>query len=255
MNKSGSFGMALQQALSFSDFLIRIPRAEAVFWPGCALQNLEPRILKKTLLVLSRAEPGIQMAAACCGQPTRYLFPERMESRERQLQKMLKDRGIKRIYTACPNCTLQLQGQPEIKVIPVWDTLAKHLRPEDLEPGAQDCIWHDPCPTRKDALQQRAVREILKLRGITPQEPVQTGCHTHCCGNFHMLHITDPASSRTMRQRRLGQFPESGVIASSCEGCLSAFRGEGRDTAHLLELLFGRSKTRGWGNRLKNTWK
>ena len=46
------FGMAFQQWLSF--LLLRVPEAEAVFWPGCALMKLEPEILEKTMEVLRR---------------------------------------------------------------------------------------------------------------------------------------------------------------------------------------------------------
>jgi hypothetical protein len=70
-----------------------------------------------------------------------------------------------------------------------------------------------------------------------------------------MMAATDPEKSRKMRLARLADFPENTIIASSCEGCLGAFRSEGRSTRHLLELLFGASCSRGWGNRFKTTWK
>jgi hypothetical protein len=70
-----------------------------------------------------------------------------------------------------------------------------------------------------------------------------------------MLAATDPEKSRKMRLNRLKEFPEDRIIVSSCEGCLGAFRGEGRQTLHLLELLFGRSEGRGWANRIKTTLK
>jgi len=70
-----------------------------------------------------------------------------------------------------------------------------------------------------------------------------------------MMAATDPEKSATMRRNRLKEFPEDRTIVSSCEGCLGAFRGEGRQALHLLELLFGQSKSRGWGNRFKTTMK
>lgn len=58
-----------------------------------------------------------------------------------------------------------------------------------------------------------------------------------------------------MRAHRLEELGEERIILSNCEGCLDAFRSEGRETCHLLELLFGRSKTRSWLNRIKITRK
>ena len=82
----------------------------------------------------------------------------------RRLLNLLKKKGVKRIYTACPNCTLQLRDfEPE--VVPIWPVLARHLTVEDMAALTGRFIWHDPCPTRKDMAQQEAVRQILALRG------------------------------------------------------------------------------------------
>jgi len=248
-------GMACHQALSFSDFLMRIPETEAVFWPGCALMNLDSAILQKTLAVLRRAEPEIALAAGCCGQPTVYLFPEKAEKRRKQLIGLLEKKGVKRIYTACPNCTLQLQELDAFEIVPVWPVLADCIRPEDIEKPDGSFIWHDPCPTKTDPDQQNAARKLLDISGCDWTEPAHTGKNTICCGNFHMMKFSAPNKQQKMRTRRLAELPEDRTILSSCEGCLNAFRSSGRSTCHLLELLFGKSKKRGWGNRIHTTLK
>ena len=254
MSKLGKMVVGIHQAVSFSAAMVRVPKAEAVFWPGCALMTLDPAILNRTLEVLKRAEPGIQMAAACCGNPSASLFPKKLDGRKQRLLKRLQNRGVKRLYTACPNCTVQLKGFG-LEVIPIWQVLTECLTADDLASLSGSYVWHDPCPTRKDILQQEAVRQILALRRCDCIQPEHTGCNTLCCGSKNMLHCTNPQASEKIRDRRLSEFPEDRVIVSSCEGCLSAFRGANRDTAHILELLFGKSRSRGWGNRLKNTWK
>lgn len=255
MSKGSRFGMAFHQGIGFSNALMKIPEAEAVFWPGCALMNLDEKILQKTLAVLRRAEPEIQMACGCCGQPTVYLFPEKADARRTKLVRMLQKRGVKRIYTACPNCTLQLRELEDFEIIPVWPVLAAHTKPADVCTPEGGFIWHDPCPTRKEPEQQAAARTLLGISGCDCTEPEHTGCRTNCCGNFHMMQAVDPEKSRKMRLNRLKEFPEDRVIVSNCEGCLGAFRSEKRKTIHLLELLFGISKSRGWGNRIKTTLK
>ena len=255
MAKASYFGMRLHQGLGFSRLLMKIPASEAIFWPGCALLNLDGEILEKTLAVLRRAEPGIELACGCCGQPTMYLFPEKSEARKSRLVSLLKKQGVKRIYTACPNCTLQLRQLPDFEIIPVWGVLAEYIRSEDVAAPEGQFAWHDPCPTRSDPAQQEAARILLAKSGCTCIQPDCSGCKTKCCGNFHMMAATDPEKSRKMRLARLSDFPEGATIASSCEGCLGAFRSEGRSTRHLLEILFGRSRSRGWVNRFKTTWK
>lgn len=255
MSKGSRFGMAFHQGLGFSSLLMKIPQSEAVFWPGCALMTMDGEILQRTLAVLRRAEPEIRLACGCCGQPTKYLFPEKAEKRTGKLVHLLKKQGVKRIYTACPNCTLQLRELKDFEIIPIWPVLAEHIRKEDLNVSGGRFIWHDPCPTRNEPDQQAAARKLLSISGCDCCEPQHTGCKTLCCGNFHMMAATDPEKSAKMRCRRLAEFPEDKTIASSCEGCLGAFRGEGRNTCHLLEILFGKSGTRSWGNRIKTTLK
>ena len=255
MNKSGNFGMKCHQALSFCGLMIRIPKTEAVFWPGCALLNLDPEILEKTVEVLRRGEPEIRLAAGCCGQPTVYLFPEQAKKRRKKLVRLLKKQGVRRIYTACPNCTMQLKQLEGFEVLPVWPVLAAHLKKEDGAAMDGSFVWHDPCPTRNDPVQQAAARKLLNLGGYDWTEPEHTGEKTRCCGNIHMLRAVDAEKSEKMRKNRLAELDGTRVIASSCEGCLDAFRSEGRRTCHLLELIFGKSTSRGWGNRLKTTWK
>ena len=255
MNKSSNFGMAFHQGLGFSALLMKIPKTEAVFWPGCALLNLDGEILEKTLEILRRAEPDIQMACGCCGQPTVYLFPKKVNRCKGKLVGLLKKQGVKRIYTACPNCTVQLRELDGFEIVPIWPVLAAHMTPSDITVPQGQFIWHDPCPTRNEPEQQAAARKLLTLCSCDFCEPEHTGSCTRCCGNFHMLAATDPEKSAKMRRNRLKEFPEELIIASSCEGCLGAFRGEGRNTLHLLELLFGKSHARGWGNRFKTTLK
>lgn len=255
MSKGSRFGMAFHQGLGFSTLLMKIPKTEAVFWPGCALMTLDGEILEKTLEILRRAEPEIQMACGCCGQPTVYLFPEKTEKRRTKLVRMLQKQGVKRIYTACPNCTIQLRDLAGFEIIPLWPVLAEYMKPGDISVPTGSFIWHDPCPTRNAPEQQKAARDLLAASGCDCTEPEHTGCRTNCCGNFHMLAATDLEKSRKIRLKRLEEFPEDRTIVSSCEGCLGAFRSENRSTVHLLELLFGKSKSRSWGNRIKTTLK
>ena len=255
MNKSGNFGMVFHQALGFSSLMMRIPKSKAIFWPGCALMNLDTEILEKTLEILRRTEPEIRLAAGCCGQPTVYLFPEKADKRKNKLLNFLKKQGIKRIYTACPNCTLQLRELGDFEIIPIWSVLAEHLEKTDVMPPEGSFIWHDPCPTRNDPAQQAGARKLLAVSGCNYVEPEFTGVKTRCCGNFHMMRATDPEKSARMRCKRLDDLGSERIILSNCEGCLDAFRSEGRETCHLLELLFGKSKSRGWGNRFRTTRK
>lgn len=255
MNKASAAGMKLHQGISFSSTFMNLSKSEEVFWPGCALMNIDNGILERTLEVLRRSEPDIGVSTCCCGQPTRYLFPKEHGKRQQKLIALLKKRGVKRIYTVCPNCAVELRKLNIVETIPIWQVLADSIKPEDIQQGQSACAIHDPCPMRKDTVQQEAVRRLLSIAGAAVTEPEHNRESTICCGNFHMMRAIDPEKSDVMRKRRLNEFKEDTLITSYCEGCLSAFRDEGRNTAHLLEILFGTSKVRGWKNRILYTIK
>ena len=94
MNKSGGLGMRLHQAASFSGPLMGVDRCRAVFWPGCALMSMDPALLERTLDVLRREEPGMGLSTCCCGQPTRYLEPEKFHRRRDRLVRLLEGSGV-----------------------------------------------------------------------------------------------------------------------------------------------------------------
>ena len=98
MSRSGRWGMRLHQWLSFRGAMMRLSRAEAVFWPGCALMNLDGAVLERTREVLERAEPGIGLSTCCCGQPSACLFPEEARARREAEQGMAeKDAELARL--------------------------------------------------------------------------------------------------------------------------------------------------------------
>ena len=250
MDKSGSLGMACHQALSFAPPVMALSRREAVFWPGCALMQLEAAILLKTAEVLRREEPDLGLSACCCGQPSRYLLEGAYPARRDALAALLRKRGVRRVYAACPNCARELEGLVEVRLI--WSVLARWVRGADLSGGTGAVTLHDPCPLRNQPEELSAARALLELSGADVFEPEHARERTVCCGNIQMLRTRDPEKSRALRIARIGEFPQGQPVASCCEGCLDAFRGEGLDTVHLLEVLFG-SGARGWGNRLSFT--
>ena len=250
MNKSGSLSMACHQALSFAPPMMALSQREAVFWPGCALMQLDPAILLKTAEVLRRGEPELGLSACCCGQPTRYLLAEAHAARRDRLAGLLKKRGVRRVYAACARELGEL-GCAEVR--PVWSALAAHIRREDVAGGVPSVAIHDPCPMRNQPEELAAVRALLELAGADIAEPAHSRQRTVCCGNVRMLRARSPERSGALRRQRIGEFPPDRPVTSCCEGCLDAFRSEGLATVHLLEVLFGRSEKRGWGSRLAFT--
>jgi len=242
-------GMRLHQALSFSPLFARCDRADAVFWPGCALLAKAPAVLEATVKTLRVGEPGIGMCTDCCGQPTKYLFGDTAYRRKKQfIRRQLELNHVRRIYTACPNCLQSLREITDVEVLPVWPLLDRHYSPETPMSGA----WalHDPCPCRNMPEVQNAARSLLRKAGAEIVEFAHCREQTRCCGNRGMLHVRRPEEAAKMRRSRAREVPAP-QVTSYCQGCLGSFTEEGFPTAHLLEILYGKSRRCGWLNRLR----
>lgn len=254
MEASGRFGMRVHQAVSFCRGLMHVPRTDAVFFPGCALLSYDPALLQRLLELLRRIEPDIALAVGCCGQPTKYLEPALFAKRTEKMHNSFVVNGVRRIYTACPNCANLLADMHCGSVIPVWETLNQIITPQDVpNHHGESYVLHDPCPVRRDRTQQDAVRSLLKKAGVKVVECARSRDKTVCCGNIAMLRAADPKKSAAMRAERLHEIPAHLPVASYCAGCVDAFASEGCDSAHLVELLVKKSSARGWRNRIANT--
>ena len=176
------------------------------------------------------------------------------QRRSAKLLRLFEQQGVKRIYTACPNCTKLLSDLHSASVIPVWETLDRSTSEVDLaDQGGVAFALHDPCPVRTDRAQQDAVRSLLAKACVTIAEFPHNRENTQCCGNIAMLRARDPEKSAVMRTARIKEISSELPVTSYCAGCVDAFSSEVHNTAHLIELLFGRSKKRGWSNRIRNT--
>ncbi|NCB31965.1 MAG: hypothetical protein EOM66_11235, partial [Clostridia bacterium] len=227
--------------------------AQNVFFPGCALMELDPAIVQKTLDALRKEVPDMALCPLCCGYPARYSRSAAIyEKKAARLRKSLERRGVKRIYSACPNCTQMLGAMGGYEIIPIWGILA---RTYEQGPVDQSKTWalHDPCPTRWDAEIHESVRVLLRRAGVPMAEFPYNREGTHCCGQFHMLHRADPAKSANMCKSRAEEAPVPRIV-SYCQGCINSFTKEGVEAAHILELLYGSSRYKGWFNRFRTRY-
>lgn len=242
-------GMFFHQVLSFSPVFAKCDRAETVFWPGCALLGKDPAILAAALKTLRVGEPDIGLCTDCCAQPTKYLFGSAAYRRKKQwICRQLASNHVRRIYTACPNCLQSLREITDLEVLSVWPLLDRYYSPETPLGG----VWalHDPCPCRSMPEVQDAARSLMRKAGAEVVEFAHCREQTHCCGNREMLHVRAPNSAEKIRKSRVRETPAP-QVSSYCQGCLGAFAAEGLPTAHLLEILYGKSRRYGWLNRLR----
>ena len=136
--------------------------------------------------------------------------------------------GVERVYTACPNCGVQLRELGGVQVISLWPVLEQRLRPEDLAPAPGKILRGPrPLPHPPGESGPGGGPGPAGPGGAAVAEPAHCRERTICCGNYHMAHTLAPEKSAAMRRRRTAEFPAGLPVVSCCEGCLGAFRGRG----------------------------
>ena len=253
MNK-GLWINTLNQSLAFSPVYAASTLTESVFWPGCSALKLEPELIHRTLESMKEEIPEIGFSSWCCGKPTLAVGTEKQKSTvNRQLTDYFANSGIRHVYSLCPNCIKTLGNRSDVTVHSAWPILARYTarHPGSSSAFPDQVILHDPCASRRDVLSQQAAREILTLRGIEPVEFSDNRQQTRCCGRLNMIFLTAPEISKKMLDERLAAAHDL-PIATYCESCVESFRKAGRQSIHLLEVIFDQKADRGILNRLRN---
>jgi len=252
--RSGILLNSWNQFLAFSPLYAASSPAESVFWPGCAAMKLDSEILAQSYRALRQAVPGLGFSSWCCAKPTLAVgSQEQRQKREAELSAYFAANGIRRLYTLCPNCQATLTKRGDVTALTAWPLLAEYTQQHAIptENFAAQYILHDPCATRTDNASQEAARAILSARGVAYAEFEHCGSSTRCCGRRDMLFLSDPKESQKLLRARLDG-ARGLPIVSYCESCVGAFRGEGHQSVHLLEILFGKPSRRSVMNRVSN---
>lgn len=216
--------------------------AKTLFFPGCSLMGYSPQLIEQTYNYLLEKNPEMGIYIQCCGKPTLSLGDEAsFEGYKAHIQEACKQKKVRQIITACPNCTLTLEGLEGIEVLSLWTWITDIGLPPEVKGKykASPIQWtlHDPCALRSKDKVHQGVRDLLKEMGVNYTEMPQNRGQTLCCGSGGMVGVTGPQMAQEQRQRRRQAAPTD-YILSYCQECCQSLAGDGIETLHLLDLIF-----------------
>ena len=240
------------QMLSFSRVFAVTGQGENVFWPGCAVLSMGSELSKRTYDFLKKLIPNLTYSTACCGKPSKYIlggkdFPKRRTF----LEQTLSEKGVRTIYTLCPNCFDTLREIEGVRVVSVWAMIDQNFPDEarGILEGRALAI-HDPCPIGSDIESAQYVRNILEKMGAEVLEFKNNREKTLCCGKKNMIMALDPKRGQRMFNARAKQAPCRDIV-TYCASCKDTFVDNEFECSHVLELLFQIKASPSWVNRYK----
>ncbi|MFI3210231.1 MAG: FAD-dependent oxidoreductase [Peptostreptococcaceae bacterium] len=225
-------------------------KTKYLFVPGCTVPAYSPDMVEKTLLHLREKLDGeVGSMLKCCGKVTK-LNGEDKKYKERNKMAIdeINSTNADVIITICPSCYVVYEDTSDKKVISYWDLMKDEIgipdNQKDVGKGS-DVVFniHDSCATRHVSSHHENVRWILDELGYNYEEMNNNKGNTRCCGVGGMVCSSNPELYKKLYMRRKDDCTQDNVL-SYCGSCRGTMEASGKDSLHILNLLFGEKYTK-----------
>ncbi len=210
-----------------------------VFFPGCQAAAIAPETVRVAYQDLcARLEGGVALMLGCCGAicdwAGRYeMYDTEKEFIDRELAKL----GDPIVIAGCPTCQKELKTHEGLEIKGIWDILLDIGLPEGAKGLDRPAALHDSCGARGDEQTQSAVRSIAGQLGCTLVDTPYSGDRSPCCGYGGLTAYANPQVAKEMTEKCLER--SEAPYISYCMACRDRFAREGRESRHILELVYG----------------
>jgi len=213
-------------------------KCKYVFFPGCQATAIAPATVRAAYLDLcSRLEGGVALMLGCCGAICDWAGRcEMQEDTEKFLDEKLSELGNPTVIAGCPTCKKELSRH---ETMGIWEVLEKIGLPEKARRTDKPIAIHDACGARGDAATQESIRRIAESLGCKVEDTEYDRDKSPCCGYGGLTQFTNREVAKKMTDKCLER--SDLPYLSYCMACRDRFAREGRESMHLLELVYGTS--------------
>ncbi|MBR4945164.1 MAG: 4Fe-4S dicluster domain-containing protein, partial [Peptococcaceae bacterium] len=211
--------------------------AYALF-PGCQMGASLPDLVKSVYQDLTaRLDGGVGLILGCCGAIADWSGNQPMLQKElEKIRNAWNELGQPKMITMCPSCYMTFQ-QAGIPAVNITEILMQTGIPANAQMQGSVLAVHDSCTTRFDRKLQDEVRELAKKAGCELDELPYSREKTHCCGYGGLTsYVNRDVNEETVKQC-IDQ-SETDYL-TYCVNCRDQFRKQGKNSYHILELLYG----------------
>ena len=210
-----------------------------VFFPGCQAAAVAPATVRAAYLDLcARLSGGVALMLGCCGAICDWAGRYEMQDSTRAfLLSELSKLGDPVIIAGCPTCRKELSELTGREVKGIWEILDEIGLPDGTKGMDRPAALHDACGARGDARTQETVRRLAEKLGVTLTETPYSGDRAPCCGYGGLTAYANPEVADEITQKALSR--SDAPYVSYCMACRDRFARQGRESRHLLELVYG----------------
>ncbi|MDO5459102.1 MAG: 4Fe-4S dicluster domain-containing protein [Eubacteriales bacterium] len=210
-----------------------------VFFPGCQAAAVAPATVRAAYLDLcARLSGGVALMLGCCGAICDWAGRYEMQDSTRAfLLSELSKLGDPVIIAGCPTCRKELSELTGREVKGIWEILDEIGLPDGAKGMDRPAALHDACGARGDARTQKTVRRLAEKLGVTLTETPYSGDRAPCCGYGGLTAYANPEVADEITKKALSR--SDAPYVSYCMACRDRFARQGRESRHLLELVYG----------------
>lgn len=214
-----------------------------VFFPGCQATAIAPATVRAAYYDLcARLDGGVALILGCCGVIADWAGrTEMFEETKAMLKDSLKKLGNPTIICACPTCQKTLDDFDAGATVGIWQVLEEIGLPKSAagQGMPRQVALHDSCGARGDAVTQNAIRHLAQQLQceIVPTEYDRD--RAPCCGYGGLTQYTNREVAEEMTEMCLSR--SDAPYLTYCMACRDRFAREGRESMHILELVYGTS--------------
>lgn len=210
-----------------------------VFFPGCQAAAIAPETVKAAYLDLcSRLDGGVALMLGCCGAIADWAGRvEMLDNVTEFIDRQMAALGNPIVIAGCPSCKKQLSAHEGIKIRGIWDVLCEIGLPEGAHGLDRPAALHDSCGARGDESTQKAIRKIADMLCCELMDTEYSGDRSPCCGYGGLSAYANRELAKEMTEKCLAR--SDAPYISYCMACRDRFAREGRESRHILELVYG----------------
>ena len=210
-----------------------------VFFPGCQAAAVAPETVKAAYADLcARITGGVALMLGCCGAIADWAGRVEMAEQTRDfLDREFSKLGDPTVIVGCPSCKKELETHEGLRLRGIWEVLLELGLPEGGHKLDRPAALHDSCGARGDADTQAAIRSLCAALGCELIDTPDSGDRSPCCGYGGLTAYANREVAEELTASCLTQ--GDAPYISYCMACRDRFARQGRESKHLLELVYG----------------
>ena len=210
-----------------------------VFFPGCQAAAIAPETVKAAYRDLcERLDGGVALLLGCCGAIADWAGRVEMAEQTREfLDRELSKLGDPTVIVGCPSCRKELETHEGLRIRGIWDVLLELGLPGGGHGLDRPAALHDACGARGNKDTQNAIRELCRRVGCELIETSDSGDRSPCCGYGGLTAYANREVADELAEACLAQSDAPWI--SYCMACRDRFARQGRESRHVLELIYG----------------